>query len=206
MKNTFKVLGIIALVAVIGFSFVSCDPDGGNTSGADVIGATLRLYNKAVTGASSGNHAFYYSGGASPLSGAIDGTPKVLIAGSKLTIELDAVKPGALDTAANTFFTGITSSPADARFFWIDEFPNSDETKDLGCYDTGSKQLGLVYASKDATVSGTYTYSGTTYNMTSGVSVKQGWNLIISTFNSGTNTFTYTSTRTYPSGFGWMVY
>jgi len=29
MKSVFKVLGIIALVAVIGFSMVSCDNDGG---------------------------------------------------------------------------------------------------------------------------------------------------------------------------------
>jgi len=36
MKNVFKVLGIIALVAVIGFSMVSCggdDDGGGNTGG-----------------------------------------------------------------------------------------------------------------------------------------------------------------------------
>ena len=34
MKNTIKCLGIIALVAVIGFSMVSCDPDNGNGNGS----------------------------------------------------------------------------------------------------------------------------------------------------------------------------
>jgi len=42
MKNVFKVLGIIALVAVIGFGVVSCNNGGGGGSGggawADLVG------------------------------------------------------------------------------------------------------------------------------------------------------------------------
>ena len=43
MKNTFKIIGIIALVAVIGFSFTACD-DGNNEG-------TLRLQNIDTSGA-----------------------------------------------------------------------------------------------------------------------------------------------------------
>jgi len=41
MKNVFKVLGIIALVAVIGFSMVSCGDDSGGGSGG-----TLKITNE----------------------------------------------------------------------------------------------------------------------------------------------------------------
>ena len=33
MKNTFKFLGIIALIAIIGFSMMACDPENGNGNG-----------------------------------------------------------------------------------------------------------------------------------------------------------------------------
>jgi len=38
MKNTFKTLGIIALAAIIGFSFIACDSNGGD--GNDGLPAT----------------------------------------------------------------------------------------------------------------------------------------------------------------------
>jgi hypothetical protein len=46
MKNTFKLLGIIALTAVIGFSFVSCD-SGGDSGGGSSTG-TLLIKNSSV--------------------------------------------------------------------------------------------------------------------------------------------------------------
>jgi hypothetical protein len=47
MKNTFKIIGIIALVAVIGFSFAACD--NGNKEGI------LRLQNIDTTGSGYGH-------------------------------------------------------------------------------------------------------------------------------------------------------
>jgi len=57
MKNVFKVLGIIALVAVIGFGFVSCggDDDGGGGGGPKTLSGTITIslpsgVTNAVTG------------------------------------------------------------------------------------------------------------------------------------------------------------
>jgi len=41
MKNFFKLLGIIALVAVIGFSMAACGDNGGNNNGSDNVDATI---------------------------------------------------------------------------------------------------------------------------------------------------------------------
>ena len=49
MKNVFKVLGIIALVAVIGFSMVSCKDDGGGGNSNNWVGTWK------MTEASNGN-------------------------------------------------------------------------------------------------------------------------------------------------------
>jgi hypothetical protein len=46
MKNVFKVLGVIALVAVIGFGFVSCGDDGGGSG--DVTFNVTNNYSKKV--------------------------------------------------------------------------------------------------------------------------------------------------------------
>jgi len=49
MKNVVKVLGIIAIVAVIGFGFVSCD-DGNKGGGGDVtFNVTNNYTSKAVS-------------------------------------------------------------------------------------------------------------------------------------------------------------
>jgi hypothetical protein len=46
MKNVFKVLGVIALVTVIGFGFVSCgDGSGGGGGGGGGSGGTLKIIN-----------------------------------------------------------------------------------------------------------------------------------------------------------------
>jgi hypothetical protein len=44
MKNTFKVLGIAAFVAVVGFLFASCDSTGGDGGSKEVI-ATVNQYD-----------------------------------------------------------------------------------------------------------------------------------------------------------------
>jgi len=46
MKNTIKVLGIVALIAVIGFSFAACDTGGGSGGG----GGSGELWAKLTAG------------------------------------------------------------------------------------------------------------------------------------------------------------
>jgi len=45
MKNTLKVLGIIAMVALIGFSMVSCSDDEGSSGGASFDGTWKGKYD-----------------------------------------------------------------------------------------------------------------------------------------------------------------
>ena len=49
MKNTIKLLGIIALVAIIGFSMVSCSDDNDDGVGNPALGDTLSLTGQVYT-------------------------------------------------------------------------------------------------------------------------------------------------------------
>jgi hypothetical protein len=58
MKNTIKLLGIIALAAVIGFTMVACSKSGGGTAkinvkNNDIIGAIPRIYANYYNGLSA---------------------------------------------------------------------------------------------------------------------------------------------------------
>jgi len=69
MKNTIKVLGIIAVIAIIGFSVVACsDNSGGNNggnTGGNNTGSGKQLsgtyYNGLESVAFSGNNFTYYA-------------------------------------------------------------------------------------------------------------------------------------------------
>ena len=52
MKNIFKVLGIIILIVVIGFSFITCEEDDG--------GNIINNSGEAWVGSSYGNNRFGY--------------------------------------------------------------------------------------------------------------------------------------------------
>jgi hypothetical protein len=107
--------------------------------------------------------------------------------------------------AATKIHSGVTSTPSDAEFFYIQEFENNTATKTLGCYGAGSKQLKLIWADKDATLGGSYTMGPSTFNF-SGVALKQGWNFLIQDADGMGINFTHTATRTYPSGYTWQVF
>ena len=49
MKSTIKVLGIIAIVAVIAFSMAACDDDGGGGGGASLAGTTWKYTGNTIT-------------------------------------------------------------------------------------------------------------------------------------------------------------
>jgi hypothetical protein len=87
MKNTIKVLGIIAIVAIIGFSFAACGGDddsnntggnntGGNNTGGDDLRVRIVYEGNAVTsitlnsaGEYADLHGNYFAEWASPPSG-----------------------------------------------------------------------------------------------------------------------------------------
>jgi len=62
MKNVFKVLGIIAIAAVIGFSTVSCSSDHGGGGGALTITGLTEAEGKYVVGYGEGDFMYYFAG------------------------------------------------------------------------------------------------------------------------------------------------
>lgn len=241
MKKTIKLLSIITLVAVIWFSTVSCGSDddsggggggiSGNTiaTGAEVIYAVTNLTEaKSVTDFSYFPWLAYkdeFDFG--PLSNFLNGSPKVTVNNSKVTIILGTPKSACLENLSEWFdeMEGVTVSPSNAKVstYDIQGFLSSDRKYELGCLNDNGDEVSLIYVDRDVTIKGTYTetevdtYTETdtyTYNL----SLKKGWNYIIFSEKRGdwisnghggyvrNNSLTYTSSTTQPSGFTWVVY
>jgi len=85
MKNVVKVLGIIAIVAVIGFGFVSCDDDdsggGVSTKGKVTITGLDSYDGKFVAGDGNSEGVYLTMAGGSPDKGA-------KISGGKVTLKV----------------------------------------------------------------------------------------------------------------------
>jgi hypothetical protein len=214
MKNFIKLFGIIALVAVIGFSFTACgdDDDGddgkdnskdnGKKTVKDVIGATLRLYNKPVIigedaeECTATNFGYYYEseGSEQPLGAAISGTPTATITSGMsktLTISLDAPKPTALSLLTDRYSSQqYTVTPSDAKYWSVSRFWNTTEWYYLELI-TGGGDAELFYVDKDVTieVGGFSPYT---------ITLQAGWNYLLSNGPTGT--------RTLPNGYNWTLY
>ena len=197
MKRTFKVLGFIGLMLVIGFSFVACsggDDDGGSSGGGTggggniVSGATL-IYPDGMADADKPIDFSYINYEnvlkTSPLLiDAINPPASVKISGGKLTINLGIPK--------DEYMRDIGVGAKVARFAG---FFTSDKRYGLVCVregttpqDTSNGWAALVYAEKDAT---------------NGVlSIKKGWNYV---YSRGGEEFDESSVSK-PNDFTWTVF
>lgn len=144
---------------------------------------------------------FSYFGGGDPISNIITGSASVKINGGKLNISLDVPK-----TLVNFSLTDITVNPTDTKYIDI-SFCTSNDQYHLECvkfekdgYITGI--VSLYYMDRDATVDGTYLGSNVTYKWDN-VKLYKGWNYVVMSHTS--NNYTYSATRTLPSGFKWAV-
>ena len=179
---------------------------------------TLRMYDLPVTyqdQTTATNFGYIWDGSnIEPIGNLVSGTPKVTIANSKLTIELDAPKTTALqsiDDFYNWLPAGITKTPADAKFFEIGAFFESTEGNyRMVCRNASSDEASLIYVDKNVTINGTVNNGGGfDYTFTS-VTLQAGWNLLIRTRTDGASVsnyiLTFTATRTTPAGFNWTVH
>jgi hypothetical protein len=220
MKNLFKTLGIIALVAVIGFTMTACPPE---PTAQDVVGATLSLIDKPVTvdpsatGCTATNFGYLYRDEYTPLdplSNYITGSPSVTYANGKATLNLGAVNSSLLRpvlnyTTSGSVPSGFTISTLDAKWFTFSQLCNNNgyywlEIKNA---TNGIASASLVYVDKDVTLNGTRTVNGTTWTYNN-VSLKQGWNYYIYSDRTGTTgnyQRTVTAGRTLPSGYNWVL-
>jgi len=219
-----SILAITALVAVIGFSMVSCEDDAdGNGDGNAIEGNTITtgeevVYDSSIKNVTEAKKVTDFSymedydfsngfeiNGIKPLSYYLDGSPSVTISGGKVTIILGTPKSSFLEEFGY-LREGITVTPSDTKSFARTYFFSSDYKYNLCCMKDDENYAFLIYVDKDVTINGTGTDEVATYK---NVSLKKGWNYMsvnkkIETVNY--NTYTYTSSTTMPSGFKWTVF
>jgi hypothetical protein len=99
MKNVFKVLGIIALMAIVGFSMVSCGDDGGGDKGFNV--KVVNNYGNPITKV----------GIQPPGMGTVEFS-ETLAAGGTKTFPLDLGKNPGGNTYLALYATGLNFSDA----------------------------------------------------------------------------------------------
>jgi hypothetical protein len=215
MKNAFKLFGIIAIIAVIGFWAVSCEDDdgGGNailgnniTSGAEVVyDSSIKNLTEAKKAT---NFSFVYDHDVRrirPLNDFLDGSPSVTISDNKVTIILGTPKSAYLNTLSDELIEkGITVNPSNAKFFEMD-FSTSDNKYSLFCMKDDKNGAVLSYADRDVTIKGTFNSRDDGEEYKYNMSLKKGWNYLFSSYNEKTKTSTATSSTTQPSGYKWTV-
>jgi hypothetical protein len=105
--------------------------------------------------------------------------------------------------------SSITMSPSNAKGFGFEGFATADLKYFLGCGNPDENNwASLLYVDRDVTIqgddSGTYSYPDdiSYYN----VSLKKGWNYVISLSRGSGKGFNYTSSTSLPSSFKWFVF
>jgi len=227
-----RFFGIFTLMAVVGFTFISCpedengDPD--NKDRMNIVGEILRLYDLPVEfdgfdTLSKTDFCYtldYEYWDIIPLSDLITGTPKVEVHNKKLTIELDQVKPDKLMTYDELFllfssfniytppnFDNFTFTPSNARVFLLPTLLTSDESHKIEYWDLDGNEIRqgyLYYVDKDMVMNGTMILYGGDH-IYNNVSLKKGWNFVFMTGDSSIMNVTANRNATNP-GYKWTVW
>jgi len=210
MKKTIKLIvamrsiAIIALVAVIGFSFAACGGSddssdggsggGGSISGGNTIsGATIK-YHPGIKNLDEAKMAtdFSFYGKNNSLSGFLNNPASVTISSGKLDMILGVPKPKTMEEAWGWFSykegesdcVGLTVEPSDAKLLGIFGFTSVDEKYILFCArEDFSGHAALFYADKDVTIKGksiwSYVPDDVSYHCDINISLKKGWNYVL---------------------------
>ena len=202
MRNTIKLFGIIALVAVIGFSFVACGGDDDSGGGDSIPGGTVTYPDGTVDKPTDFNYVYWYSDAFTPIS-TINESASVTISGGKADIKLGIPKNTVL--LSRLFHGDITITPSDAKGFPLTGyFTTVDKEYFLVCTKGNSgaesNQVAiLIYAEQDTTVKGTYKDDKVSWSYD--LSLKKGWNYMVDSVGGKAAT----SSVSMPSGFTWQV-
>jgi len=233
MKNVFKVLGIIALVAVIGFLVAACG-DGSDDSGGGsaFLGDTLNLSGQVYKMKYNPNGTTTYTEYKDYLTLSDDNGGSATITGGKLSYSIET--PNNLETFDNYYFydyDNVTISDTSAKYFSLDFYIRDDDT---GTYydlfkgniavnigNTSGTQtyenVNYWYVDKDVTISGKgktetgtedgYTYTYKTNNFS--LALKKGWNAVyqktVFSYTATSSTGTRTVSLKNPS-LKWLLY
>jgi hypothetical protein len=222
MKNSFKFLGIIALVAVIGLS-TGCPQDGGvggidldDSSGITTIKAPLKQMPPSITIADF-NYINY--NGTIKIDTEVNGAA-VTVSGSDVTFTLGAPRFDILDPLYDyqttnemiLYMPGATVTDGTVKLYTLPTLysnisaPKRYTLKILA--DNYTDSASLVYAEKEVTFKGKgIAPSSTIYDFGDGVTLKKGWNYI-SYSQSGagpTGTTSVSVDSSLPGAFDWVV-
>jgi hypothetical protein len=215
MKRTFKVLGIIGLMLVIGFSFVACGGDddsgsggsgGGGGGGSGGISGGTVTYPDGIANADKPTDFSFVPNSLTvnyPLSSRINEPASVTISCGKLSIKLGIPLDRYLISTARFFDDDVTVTPSGVKLSPLDgSFCTVDQEYYLLCIK-GNSYAGLFYVDNDVTIKGTHTDKDTfIYD----VSLKEGWNYYYAeSYDNATRTTKWASSVSLPNGYIWTV-
>jgi len=201
MKNFFKILGIIALIAIIGLSMAACPEDDGG-GGPTAFGDKLEIKGEQVYTREGDFPTYEYKKfeGNLSLTNTLGGSGK--IEGGKLTYTIEV--PSSL--SAITFFTDdlvnnmsftdvkISDESVKAALFQFIDTANGSAYPGVHKWEMSGKLSGdilnaeagsvvFMYVDKDVTITAkgrTSTEYGETYTLKDlNLSLKKGWNAIL---------------------------
>jgi len=217
MKNTFKVLGIIALVSIIAFSFVACggddDSSGGNQGGNHGGNSGESVTYPDGMKDEDKPTDFSYTGKNQALTDYYTSPSSVTINNGKVNIILgDHIAPG--HELWKSFggkkedYDGVTISPPDTRCVSIPAFTTVDQKYYLVAgREEPRAGVILFYVDKDVTLNGTAIREKMSPSILNfSLSLKKGWNYVVN--NKRVNDqrdFNTATTKQLPSGFHWIV-
>jgi len=201
LKTIFRIVGFIAIVAVIGLSMIACGEPGGGGGGSITNGDIAKDAPVNVGTINTSTEIVFDKCGSSSypdpdhiytITDKVPGT-SITVKNGKLNMKLGTPISSALQSY--TSGSGLTVNPPDAQVyvdFTVGPFWSSDGKYMLYCGGPNNSQAAPIYVNKDATASGTMETN--TINM----SLKTGWNYMI--FES-----TITASQTLPSGYSWKI-
>jgi hypothetical protein len=145
-----------------------------------------------------------------PLNSFLNVSSSVKVNNSKLTIKLGTPKSDYLSNffGSDELPAGLTITPNNVKCFGLgSSFYSSDVNYGLECMKDGKNYAMLFYADNAVTIKGTVIddYNDEEETAIFNVSLKKGWNYVITSYDETTKTVTYTSSTTQPSGYKWTI-
>ena len=197
MKNIFKLIGIIAIVAVIGFSFAACggddgDDDGGNGGLGDNLSLSGQVYTMGVDSETTDFIYNLYTGQNRTFTSNVEGSGS--ITNGKLSFNAGVPNRNILepfedeDLGGTDYYSDVTCNPKDTMGVSL-EFSGINLEKNYWSYNSDPKNpsatiegVTYLYVDRNCTV----TAKGGTFGEGSGkttvpnmkLNLKKGWNVV----------------------------
>ena len=203
MKSVFKVCGIIALAAIIGFGVIACDVDDTSVIDNSVKIPGGKVTDKLIHVSGTTVYEWDDTDGTKPIGNEYDGfytheigddffSPVCKITNGKLMVNLGTPLASSLYWIRNDF---TTVSDDDVKWYFIYTFISAENVWLKLLNEDSDAVIYFVYVDGDVKVSGEH--HGFTYD---NVSLKKGWNVVVCDEDTGK-----AEIKKLDSGFKWIV-